>query len=385
MDSSNALPGPAPAPAGFINMADFAAVMRQSFAGALADNQAQRGVSTKNHAQAPEHFDGRKETYETFRRGLDLYVKALPSDKEKITAALTFLTKGEADSFAQLWVQNNSTALDAGQIPWSAFLVQLDQHFLDPRLAEYARDRLFRLHQRGREADAFFLEFDDLRLKGGLVNEEHHDVILVEYLKKALNPNLVLAAMTAYDARQKSTAETLQTLQALKVLNQDQVDIQLAKLKKPISYATFRELALANDPTVRRFHHPGQPGHQMRAPAEPRRAQAPVVVHHTHLPAAPVPAAVAPRESAPAREPDVVPMEIDRACARATKVCYRCHKPGHIARDCTERDMREVIRGLTPADLEEIARNRHELALACVEEKAPATADEANEDFVPPQ
>ena len=57
-------------------------------------------------------------------------------------------------------------------------------------------------------------------------------------------------------------------------------------------YDAFRELAIANDPTVRRFNHPGQTGHQSRPLAEPRRAQAPVVVHHTYERPVQAPAAI---------------------------------------------------------------------------------------------
>ena len=106
------------------------------------------------------------------------------------------------------------------------------------------------------------------------------------------------------------------------------------------------------------------------------------MVHHTYERPVQAPAApAAPREAPPTREPDVIPMEIDRHRARGTQTCYRCRKPGHFARDCKERDFREVVRGLTPADLDEIARQRG--ALLATEEKAPA--EEAEEDFVRPQ
>jgi hypothetical protein len=37
------------------------------------------------------------------------------------------------------------------------------------------------------------------------------------------------------------------------------------------------------------------------------------------------------------KEPDVVPMEIDSGRRNNSFVCYKCRKPGHIARHCQSK------------------------------------------------
>ena len=48
---------------------------------------------------------------------------------------------------------------------------------------------------------------------GELTNPEHHDIIVVEHLKQALNPALVLAVMSAFEAKRRARVETLELLE----------------------------------------------------------------------------------------------------------------------------------------------------------------------------
>ena len=84
----------------------------------------------------------------------------------------------------QTFTARHRRAVDDGDYTWPMFLATLDKKFLDPRVAERARDALFRLNQGTDDADSFFLRFDKLRVKGQL-DQAAHDVILVEHLKKA--------------------------------------------------------------------------------------------------------------------------------------------------------------------------------------------------------
>ena len=51
---------------------------------------ARSATAPKNYVQAPEAYDGSRAGYETFRRNLELYVQAIPKDRDRILAALGF-------------------------------------------------------------------------------------------------------------------------------------------------------------------------------------------------------------------------------------------------------------------------------------------------------
>ena len=182
------------------------------FAAALAAALALAGA--RNSGAKPEPYDGKRETYETFRRTLELFVRNITLDRERIWTALTFMTKGDADVWAQTFTAQHRQAVDDGDYTWPMFLATLDKKFLDPRVAERARDALFRLNQGTDDADSFFLRFDKLRVKGQL-DQAAHDVILVEHLKKNLNSALVLAVMTALGARKQAVLDVARMMHAI--------------------------------------------------------------------------------------------------------------------------------------------------------------------------
>ena len=80
------------------------------------------------------------------------------SNKDKVIAALTYMDKGDADAWAQLYMQMHAADVAAGRITWTAFLAQLDERFLDPRVAEYVRKVLFKLSQGVQHTNIFFYQ-----------------------------------------------------------------------------------------------------------------------------------------------------------------------------------------------------------------------------------
>ena len=129
----------------------------------------------------------------------------------------------------------------------------------------------------------------------------------------------------------------------------------LEGLDAPISYEEFRLYALEHAPTVTRFgqrHHSSNQAQAPRQAPEPRRVTQTVIHQPTYLPPpgpppAPQHSAAVNQGPARAREPDVIPMDVDRARARQTGACYKCGQLGHIARDCRSRELKHVVRGLS--------------------------------------
>lgn len=335
---------------------------------------------TKNYVQAPEDYDGTRANYETFRRTLELHVKGIPGDRNKILAALGFLTKGDADAWAQNWGQLHD--LDSPDLKWSDFLRDLDEKFLDPRIAEHAREAISKLTQGRGDADTFFLKFDELRIKAGFTNPEYHDIVLVDYLRRNLKPALVLAVMQSHEIFRTTSLATVEGLRKAEVATEDKLVKMEADAEKPLGYFQFRKYALEQDPIIRRHgdHAPATNSTQ-RPAAKPfahhytERVTQPVIVPA----AAPASAITAPATTGPAHDPD--PMDVDRHRARTLGLCYRCKKPGHLARDCQERNFKDVIRGLSTEDMEEIAR-MVEGKSTLLEEHAEEAEDK---DFSAPQ
>lgn len=317
--------------------------------GLKAVNAGKTSNTTKNHAQAPEHYDGQRNNYETFRRGLELYVKAISGDSQKIYAAVSFMTKGDADSWAQNFVQYHGTSVDAGAWTWNAFLTELDKKFLDPRIAEHAREQLFKQRQHSQAADVFFLKFDELRVKGEMTDAAY-DKILVEYLRKNMNPTLVLTVDSHFEGLKENRIAYLKDR-----LEDEQID-PVTHLERrqaiedaQIKYDEFREYAIKRDPSVQRYrddHNTNNFRKHVPTVPEHRRYQHPQPPSATVTTTVSAPPAPAPTFVKFNKEPDVVPMDVDvnRQRHRQERRCYRCNEVGHIARNCTASDRKNVIR-----------------------------------------
>ncbi|EJD37292.1 hypothetical protein AURDEDRAFT_173690 [Auricularia subglabra TFB-10046 SS5] len=376
----------------------FAEVLGNSLKDALVDVFAAKASSgAKNYVAAPDAFDCSRAHYETFRRSIELYVKAIPTDTNKILAALSFLTQGDADAWAQNWVQAHD--LDKKPERWARFLKDLDEKFLNPRIAENARESLAKLTQGRDPADSFFLKFDELRTKASFVVPKHHDIVLVDYLRRNMRRSMVLAVMSSYESKRALTDGVTDAYHEAGVID---------KSHAGISYKEFHALALNQDPIIRLYGEAGPTGHVATAPLRrepngqfiPRAAppagmrydmtgqfMRPVPPPQFYPVPAPAPAALAPPPASPAasaatsaRDPDA--MDVDYARARALGLCYRCKKPGHVARDCQEKNFKDVIRGLNVADLEEIANI---VAGTSTLTKLVETQEEEDEDFSVPQ
>ncbi|EJD53443.1 hypothetical protein AURDEDRAFT_158017 [Auricularia subglabra TFB-10046 SS5] len=385
----------------------FAEVLGNSLKDALVDVFAAKASSgAKNYVAAPDAFDGSRAHYETFRRSIKLYVKAIPTDANKILAALSFLTQGDADAWAQNWVQAHD--LDKKPETWARFLKDLDEKFLDPRIAENARESLAKLTQGRDPADSFFLKFDELRTKAGFVVPKHHDIVLVDYLRRNMRRSTVLAMMSSYESKRALTDGVTDAYHEAGVIDKKQYDKLVAERSAGISYKEFRALALNQDPIIRLYGEASPTGHAATAPLHrkpngqfiPRAAppagmrydmtgqfMRPVPPPQFYPAPAPAPVAPAPPPALPAvsaatsvRDPDA--MNVDRTRARALGLCYRCKKPGHVARDCQEKNFKDVIRGLNVADLEEIANI---VAGTSTLTELVETQEEEDEDFSVPQ
>lgn len=340
---------------------------------------------SRNYTTKPEPYDGDKYTYAGWKQSVDLYVSAIASAKDKIRATLSFLTLEHAAVWNRTYFHDHQTEIADGTLTWEAFTKALDERFKDPRVAEQARKDLQAFRMGNMEARAYFVRVDDLRTQGELTNAEHHDRLVVENLERNMPADLVLAIASAYEAQKNSVATTLELFKKMGI-EETKITAQLEKLEGPISYVTFRDLALQQDPHVRRARPSAAKAESKPAPPPPRqytqRAPNPATTAPTtYVPHAPTPvqtsAFVPPPTGNPpgnARTPDVIPMEVDRT-RYANRRCFTCNKLGHLAAECPQNP--QSIRALDPDLLRRIA---WEMENEQAEQEAPET-ERSPEDF----
>lgn len=174
--------------------------------------QAPQAPTSKSLAAKPEQFSGRSADYETFRRQLLLYLLAnrtrIVDDEMKIITALSYMSTGLADRWAQNFIDEISAATPAGQPTnlgtWDDFIKALDATFKDPNKEKNAQQKLYDWKQGNRTAEDFFTTFDQLRRAAGYA--ANHDMFLIQLLEQAVNRELVQAMYsgdqmpTTYDA-----------------------------------------------------------------------------------------------------------------------------------------------------------------------------------------
>ena len=342
-----------------------------------AAQQAQLPPQPRNFIKTPDSFNGDRAKYESFKKGLLLYVSNIRTDKDKILCALSYLTEGEADEWAQWYVQLHQADIDADAITWADFLAALDKQFEDPRAAELALAKWQKMSQGKLEAHTFFLAFDEQIKKSKYTSPAHHDMAIVAHLNTHINPALALAVQNAYQAEQDATVRVIDMLRALGTIATDAAANQRkADALAPISYERYKTLAIAHDPAVRRFNNaPWQMPRAQSTPQQPRTQQAPAFT-----PRAPTTPAPAPAAAATSSTLHDEPMDVDRHRRRDTRKCFGCGQEGHIARNCPNRT-RTTLRRLK----DEGALDYEEMRRMVQENDAKEKKDTNAESFVTPQ
>ena len=236
-------------------------------------------------------------------------------------------------------------------------------------------------------ADKFFLKVDELRVTGNLNDPVHHDALIVEHLQRNMNAMLVLSVSSAFEAKKRSRIETLDTFRELGVISPDDYAVHRLRAEAAISYETFKEFTLQNDPHVRRYmpsnarNHKDDSARSTRAfsytPATTAApASTPVATETTH--ASPV--------GTPARGPDVVPMDIDRTKHKrfSPTACYTCGEEGHKSWGCPKNPQRFNARELSEREesiIRRVLQEKDERKAAEAEAKEDDEEDKEEEDF----
>ena len=255
-------------------------------------------ISLSVKVSPPEPFDGSMQKAEAFLSQLKLYFwgKGITDDFQRVVCALSFMKGGTAGK----WALEKTKILD-GNFPkeglWDDFVYEFREVFADPDPASTARHKMNMLKQGNQTADEYVASFREL-----VADTEYNDAALVEKFQTGLNRSL----------REKvyNVPEMPKTLNGW------------------ISWATkldrqWRQMEAFN----KSASTSSSPFSKASSSHKPQSK-----------PATPSPSPFASNQRSQvvqAKQPDVVPMEIDSGWKSVKPlICFKCRKPGHKAEHC---------------------------------------------------
>ncbi|KAF4612637.1 hypothetical protein D9613_011793 [Agrocybe pediades] len=244
----------------------------------------------------PEPFDGSMEKAETFLSQLKLYFygKGITDNFQKVICALSYMKGGTAGK----WAHEKTKVIDSAQFQedlWNDFVYEFREVFGDPDPSNTAKHKMLMLKQGKQTADEYVASFRALVSDTG-----YNDAALVDQFKAGLNENLRNAVYYVPDMPK--------TLEGW-IKWSTRLDRQWRQ-----SDAFNKSVTSSSSPFLKAQTTKPQP--------RPTPSNPPVFSSSRST-------------VAQAKQPDVVPMEVDSGWKSVKPlICFKCRKPGHKAVNC---------------------------------------------------
>ena len=143
--------------------------------------------NTESVVAKPLVFNGSLSSYPTWRRSLGLYMTfnstKFPDDRSKVICALSYMTEGTVDVWAQAFYEEKMDAAGAlVVVTWADFVVRLEATFRDTNLQKNAAETLLRKRDmlviNSERSEGFFAECELLSRDVDMVTTDaSHDAV----------------------------------------------------------------------------------------------------------------------------------------------------------------------------------------------------------------
>jgi len=287
----------------------------------MSDDEAPK----KSFMKIPKAFTGKTEDWPKFKRNVKLYIKGnqtrLTSDDDKVLFIIALLEGGLADQWAENFMEEVEDRDDKSLGTFDQLMNSLEETFGDTNKQTRAQQKLWQYRQNGKQAEAFFMEFDQLRRSAGYDEEDDH--ILLQLLNDNVDEDLISNIYNSGDV--------------------------------PDNYLDFRKRIISMDRLRRRLkdlqrnRRQGQSQQGNRGSHQPRQDMG----RPSHYQQQAGPSRQMPqRNMAPQQRPQPQqsgsqgvgktyggrgqPMEIDRQRQGGPARCWNCGQIGHYSNKCTK-------------------------------------------------